>query len=53
MPSKSIERKNEEMNVDVPAFVFMKGRESGTEDYREIFCKEMELERTPCLVVTL
>lgn len=53
MPSKSLERKNVEMNVDVPAFVFMKGGENGTEDRREIFYKEMELERTPCPVVTL
>lgn len=27
--------------------------EKGTEDYREIFYKEVELERTPCLVVIL
>lgn len=53
MLSISLARKNEEMNVDVPAFVFMKGRENGTEECREIFYKEMELERTPCLIVTL
>lgn len=60
MPSKSLERKREEISMDVPAFFFLllfffstRNGEKGTEDYREIFYKEVELERTPCLVVIL
>lgn len=56
MLSKSLERKREELNMDVPAFFFFfftRNGEKGTEDYREIFYKEVELERTPCLVVIL
>lgn len=35
------------------SFFFTRNGEKGTEDYREIFYKEVELERTPCLVVIL